>query len=197
VTADNPDGEDSVEQEHPSAPEELPAPGVMLPKEQQTGYLVAIAIGILVLVIGIWRQTHSDATGSLGTAALGVAAAGAMAYAARRGKRLFAAIISIVGGLALTGYFPLNFIFLGYGAYLMFKQSQAQKKLNKAGIRRTRTPRTRGETPARRKARGRDEAASNRPKANRRYTPPKSTKPKRPRPAATTAKPKRDSSEGR
>jgi hypothetical protein len=175
VTVDNPDGEDSVEREQPSTPEELPAPGVMLPKEQQTGYLVAISIGILVVVIGIWRQTHSNATGSLGTAALGVAAAGAMAYAARRGKRLFAAIISIVGGLALTGYFPLNFIFLAYGAYLMFKQSQAQKKLNKSGVRRTRPPRTRGETPASRRAQRRNAPADNRPKANRRYTPPKST----------------------
>jgi hypothetical protein len=148
----------------------------MLPKEQQTGYMVAVVIGVLVVAIGVWRQTHSNATGSLGLAALGVAAAGAMAFAAYRGRRLFAAIISVVGGLALSGFFPLNFVFLFYGGYLMFKQSQAQKKLNKAGVRRTRPPRTRGETPASRRAQRRNAPADNRPKANRRYTPPKSSR---------------------
>ena len=91
---------------------------------------------------------------------------------------MFAAIISVVGGLALSGFFPLNFIYLFYGGWLMFKQSQAQKKLNKAGVRRTRPPRTRGETPASRRAQKRSGPADNRPKANSRYTPPKSSRAK-------------------
>jgi hypothetical protein len=176
VTADNQEGQDSVQPDRPTAPADLPDPRVMLPKEQQTGYLVTVTIGVLVVVISVWRQTHHGSSSSLLAAALGVAAAGAMAFAAYRGRRMFAAIISILGGLALSGFFPLNFVFLLYGGYLMFKQSQAQKKLNKAGVRRTRPSRARGETPARRRARGRDAPADNRPKANRRYTPPKSSR---------------------
>jgi hypothetical protein len=172
---DNPEGEDSTPPEPAaaaSAPADLPPAGLMLAKEQQTGYLVAGAIAVLVVVIGVWRQTHGR-SGSLATAALGLAAAAAMAFASYRGRRMFAAIIAVVGGLALTSFFPLNFMFLFYGAYLMFKQSQAQKKLNKAGIRRQ--PRARAD-PSSRRGRGRAAPADNRPKANSRYTPPKRSK---------------------
>jgi hypothetical protein len=178
VTAnDDTDGEDVAPDEPVGveAPVALPPPGQMLEKEQQTGFLVAGAIGVIVLILGITRQVHDSHSNSLLAAGAGVVAAAAMAYAAHRRKRMFAAIISVIGGLVLSAFFPLNFVFLLYGGWLMFKQSQAQKKLNKSGVRRTRPPRTRGETPASRRAQRRNAPADNRPKANRRYTPPKST----------------------
>ena len=179
MSAADPDGQDSTpdptrEAAPPRAPEELPVPGVMLPKEQQTGYVIAGAVGVLVIILGISRQIHNSHSTALLSAGLGVAGAAALAFAAHRGRRIFTAIISIVGGLALSVFFPLNFVFLLYGAYIMFKQSQAQKKLNKAGVRRTRAPKAGRDAPARGR-RGAETPASNRPKANRRYTPPKNS----------------------
>jgi len=180
VSAEDPEGQDSApeaasETARPPSAAELPAAGVMLAKEKQTGYLIAGAVGALVIIIGISRQIHNSHSSALLSAALGVAGAAALAFAAYRGKRIFTAIISIVGGLALSVFFPLNFVFLLYGAYIMFKQSQAQKKLNKAGVRRTRPAKARRDATTRGR-RGADAPVTNRPKANRRYTPPKSSK---------------------
>jgi hypothetical protein len=147
----------------------------MPPKEQQTGYLIAASVGVLVIILGVSRQIHNSHSNALLSAALAVAGAAALAFAVHRGRRIFTAVISIVGGLALSVFFPLNFAFLGYGAYIMFKQSQAQKKLNKAGLGRTRTSKA-GRGASARGRRGAEAAATDRPKANRRYTPPKSSK---------------------
>jgi hypothetical protein len=181
VSPADPEGQDSApDTSSEAAPSpssgDLAAPGVMLAKEQQTGYMTAGAVGVIVIILGITRQVHNSHSDSLLAAGVGVAGAIALAYAVHRGRRIFAAIVSIVGGLALSGFFPLNFIFLAYGGYLMFLQSRAQKKLNKAGVRRTRPPpRTRKDGTTRGR-RGEPPPATNRPKANRRYTPPKSAK---------------------
>jgi hypothetical protein len=178
VSPADPEGQDSASDTSgeavPSA--DLAAPGVMLAKEQQTGYMTAGAVGVIVIILGVTRQIHNSHSDALLAAGVGVAGAIALAYAVHRGRRIFAAIVSIVGGLALSGFFPLNFIFLAYGGYLMFLQSRAQKKLNKAGVRRTRPPpRTRKDGTTRGR-RGEPPPATNRPKANSRYTPPKSAR---------------------
>jgi hypothetical protein len=180
VSTDAPEGEDATPDEPvpaapTTAPEDLPAPGVMLAKEEQYGYMVAGAVGVIVIILGVSRQIHDSHSDSLAFAGLGVAAAIALAYAAHRRRRIFAAIISIVGGLALSGFTPLNFIFLAYGGYLMFLQSRAQKKLTRAGIRRTRPPKA-GRDGSTKGRRGAEPPVTNRPKANRRYTPPKNSK---------------------
>jgi hypothetical protein len=181
VSTADPEGQDSApDPASEAAPSpssaDLPAPGVMLAKEQQTGYLTAGAVGVIVVILGVSRQIHNSHSDALATAALGVAGAVALAYAVHRGKRIFAAIVSIVGGLALSGFFPLNFIFLAYGGYLMFLQSRAQKRLNKAGVRRTRPPPKTRKDGTTRGRRGAPPPATNRPKANRRYTPPKNAR---------------------
>jgi hypothetical protein len=155
--------------------EDLPPPNQMLPKEQRTGYMVAAAVVAWVLSAGGTRVVQGK-TAYIPLTLLGLAAAAAIFYAARRGRRMFGAIVSVVAGLAVSGFFPLNFACLIYGGYLMLRQSQAQKKYNQTHPRGARKPRNRTDQPASRK--GRDQPATNRPPASRRYTPPKTTKAK-------------------
>ncbi len=160
--------------------QELPPPNEMLPKEQQIGYLLAALVVAWVGAAGGSRVVQGKSTYILLTV-LGLAAAGAIVYATRRGRRMLSAIVAVVAGLAVSGFFPLNFACLVFGGYLMLRQSQAQKKYNQIHPRQPRQARERGgfsegRGAGRRAGRGSrsPEPPSNRPQASRRYTPPKS-----------------------
>jgi hypothetical protein len=153
-------------------PEDPPPPNTMLPKEQQTGYLVAVAVVAWVGAAGVSRVVAGHNEYIL-LSVLGLAGAGAIFYSARRGRRIFGAIVSILAGLAVSGFFPLNFACLIYGGYLMLKQSSAQKKYNLAHPRGARKQRDRSGQPDTRRGRNRQPEPTNRPQASRRYTPPK------------------------
>jgi hypothetical protein len=155
--------------------EDPPPPNEMLPKEQRLGYMVAAAVVAWVLSAGGGRIVQGK-TAYIPLTLLGLAAAGAIFYAARRGRRMFGAIVSVVAGLAVSGFFPLNFGCLIYGGYLMVLQNKAQKKYAQVHPRGAGKSRNRTDQAAGRK--GRDQPSTNRPQANRRYTPPKSTKAK-------------------
>jgi hypothetical protein len=153
-------------------PEDLPPPNIMLPKEQQYGYLLAAAVVAWVGGVGVVRAVQGH-TEYILWSALGLAGAGAIFYAARRGRRIFGAIVAIIGGITLSGFSPLNFAPLIYGGYLMLKQSSAQKKYNLAHPRGARKARDRSGQPDARRGRNRQPEPTNRPQASRRYTPPK------------------------
>jgi hypothetical protein len=166
------------EEEAQEESEELPQPAVMLEKEQKAGYVLALLIVALAGAIGGSKliQGNNGKTNYVIFTVLGLVGAAAIAFTARRGRRLLAAFTSVLAGLALSSVFPiLGYACLIYGGYLMFRHSQAQKKLNQLKPRQPRAPRP---TKTRRSSRepAKDvtlPSGNRRPGANRRYTPPK------------------------
>jgi hypothetical protein len=162
------DGEDKVQGE------ELPQPGRMLEREQQAGYVIALIIVGLAGAIGGSKIGQHNKTNYALFTGLAVVGAAAIAIAARRGRRLLTAFASVIAGLGLSVFGPLSYICLIYAGYLMFRHSQAQKKLNQLRPRQPRQPRTARSRRADKAASGTPANPSGRrPTANRRYTPPK------------------------
>jgi hypothetical protein len=166
------EGEDQVET---PADDALPEPGRMLPREKQAGYGVALLLVAATGAIGGAKvvQGYSGKTNYVLLTILGVAAAAAVAGAAYRGRRLVAAFVTVLAGLAVTSFGVVSYACLIFAGYLMFRHSQDQKKLNRLRPRQARQPRSgksRRSTKAEEPATG---PAGRRPTANRRYTPPK------------------------
>jgi hypothetical protein len=145
----------------------------MLERERQAGYVVALLIVALAGAIGGSKIGHSGKTNYLLVTALAVIGGAAIAAAAYRGRRLLTAFVSVIAGLGLSVFGPLSYVCLIYSGYLMFRHSQAQKKLNQLRPRQPRPAKSRrgGKTPP---SGTTTSSATRRPTtANRRYTPPK------------------------
>jgi hypothetical protein len=148
-------------------------PTRMVGREQQIGYIVA-GLGV-VLGVAVAATGSNPLLGLLGA----VGAAG-LAVSVRFGHRVVSAFVAILAGFVFT--IPANFVFLGYGGYLMFRSSRAQAKLNASRPRLTpqqrrqaREARRAGKTS---KSTGATGATTTGPaprptSPNRRYTPPK------------------------
>jgi hypothetical protein len=180
------------------APEGAPTPGRMTPKEQRIGWALAAVVAAAVLIAWIPDTVAKDNQG-VGIAA-GLAFAALLAGAVWYGRRVITSFASILAGFtppprhgsmkALFVYVPL--LSLIYGGLLFIRHTKARKKALALQPRRSpseaREARAKARAAARtgtRPARGRGRSGSaastpsDRPAANRRYTPPK-TKPSRP-----------------
>ena len=125
---------------------------------------------------------HTGKTNYALATGLALGAAAGIAWSARHGRRLISALVGFAAGLALTPFGVLSYVCLAYSGYLMFRHSQAQKKLNQLKPRRSGGPRPAGTRLSRRSSKATDGATpgpnARRPAANRRYTPPKAKTPR-------------------
>jgi hypothetical protein len=140
-------------------------PSRMTAREQQIGFAVAALGGVVAVAVAV-------ANGEPILAALAGVAAVGLGISSRYGQRIVTAFVAILGGFAFV--VPANFVFLGFGGYLMWRSSRAQAKLRASQPRLT--PAQRREAKEARQAAKRGEtapAAAKRPSQNRRYTPPK------------------------
>jgi hypothetical protein len=109
-----------------------------------------------------------------------------LAYAVRRGHRIFSAAAGFLAGLAFFYFFPIELACLVFSGYLMMRTSNAQSKIRRSqppmtAAQRRAAAEARAAARAQRKKGGADDvvAVTKSPPPNRRYTPPKSKPPGR------------------
>jgi hypothetical protein len=155
--------------------EARPSPTRMLTREQRVGWAVVAATAAGVLLS--WAADSFNGDGNaLGRAAIGLGLAVVMGAAVWYGRRIMAAFSAMAAGLAplKPAFAAVSLVSLVYGAYLLFRNTLAQRKVAMArprrqpGGARTRSPKAATEAAG----------AARRPNANRRYTPPKTKNPR-------------------
>jgi hypothetical protein len=163
---------------------ETPAkPTRMTRSERQAG--VVIAVVMIASVVFSWAgDTFAGDSKAVAVAAIGLGLTALLAVAVWYGHRVIGCFAAIMAGLApmKPAFSYLPFVSLAFGGYLMFRTSQAQKKVAAARPRRSTAPRSRRSGGTKAGPRSAKEASAaptsgtaavRRPSANRRYTPPK------------------------
>jgi hypothetical protein len=158
-----------------TAGDPAPKPTRMLRFERQIGAVVA---GVLIAgVVASWAgDIAAGKSQALAYGAIGLALAAVLAAAIRYGHRVITSFASLAAGVTplAKSLTYISIAALGYGTWLMFRSSRAQAQARAASGTR-RPPRQRRQQRGKDATRGGDDAGR-RPKANRRYTPPKTKK---------------------
>jgi len=168
------------------APIVVAKPTAMVRWEYQVGYLVAgiaAAGGVTVVTSGHSVKYAGDLFSAATFGILVIAAALLLAAAVHHGHRLLAAMVGIPS-LLLTRYLPIEVAVMVLVILLVMRTSNAQSRARRGIPRKTSAERRAAEEAriAAKKLKHKTPAApgaSNKPAANRRYTPPK-PKPQRP-----------------